>query len=90
MADYVAIDEGDISSIVRSVSFSSSVYRDLVESALLIVLRNRRSQGVVNIGYFEEALKDISHSLVSSSVAGRVLEKIEQMYKEQQEEKKAA
>lgn len=84
MAQYVAIDEGDIHSIVRSASFASGYHRDLAENALMIVLRDRRSNGKVEIGYFDEAMRDLTRNLISDSSAGRVMNKIEAMYEEQQ------
>lgn len=90
MAQYVAINEGDIRSIVRSASFSSSYHRDLAESALMIVMRDRRNGGKVDIGYFSEALNDLTRNLLSDSSAGRVMRKIEEMYSEQQESQKNA
>ncbi len=86
MAKYVAITERDLASIVRSSSFGSSNERGLVEYALDIVLKDRRSGGKVELGYFADALKDLGHNLVGGGALGRVMDKIEALYDEQQEE----
>ncbi len=86
MAKYVKISERDLSSIVRSSSFGTSLERGLVEYALEIILKDRRSNGKVEIGYFEQALDDLGRHLVSGGAIDRVFGKIEDMYDEQQEE----
>lgn len=86
MAKYVKITERDLASIVRSSSFGSGDQRGLAEYALNIVLKDRRSGGKVDIGYFEEAMKDLSRNLLSGGAASRVISKIEDMYDEQQAE----
>jgi hypothetical protein len=86
MAKLVKIDTRDLTSIVRSSSFGSGDERGLAEYALTIVLKDRRSGGKVDIGYFEEAMHDLSRNLLSGGAANRVISKIEAMYDDQQKE----
>lgn len=81
MASEVQLTNSDIARIVRASGFTSSLHRDLVEMALLIVLRETSRP---SLRYIHEVLGDLSHNLVSDSVLDRVEANITMMAEEQE------